>query len=428
MINLKSQKIIDTIFFSLLLILLTFYYSTLLLVPFHPDEATQIYMSSDVELIIYDIKSIYLRDDLQDPIKQNYRLLDSPLTKYSIGIARFIFQKPALTEDWQWDKSWEENSNALPSTDLLRVARMSTSIFFPGTLFFFYQLTRKIFSKPIAQISVILFASNSIVFLHTRRAMAEGILLFFLVLTLYCLYTFPNKWSFLTAIPVALAINAKQSLIVLAFIALLILIYQHYRHPKDMLRYITLFSSIILFIFYLLNPVIWDRPINGITAMIEKRSELTNNQVNAIESVADKFILNSPLEKIIGFIAQSFITLPAIQDIGNYQEQLASSEIVYTQYLVHKGISRNIFWGGILFVFFVLGFLQTLRSKQPQKIFLCFITILFILEVTILFNIPFQRYYLALYPFIFLFLAIGLTDFFLKIKTVVNKYTGCFLK
>ncbi len=203
------------------------YFKNLLNIPFHPDESTQIFMSKDVELIINNTTDLFFQEDTQNSIEQKYRLLDAPLPKYFIGIFRIIFQLDSIPFDWDWSKSWAENKNAVPGNQLLLISRISAAIFFPFSIVLFALILKEVFKSDnlLIFLSLILFAFNSLLLLHTRRAMAESSMIFFLLLSLLTLYKIPNKWFLLSAVPIALAINAKQILIFLIPLAIILLFF-----------------------------------------------------------------------------------------------------------------------------------------------------------------------------------------------------------
>ena len=210
--------------FSLILLGSLMYFKDILLVPFHPDEATQIFMSSDIDLIASGhMADLFYNDFPEDIDKQRYRLLDAPYTRYAIGITRVIFRQPQLDKDWDWSKTWQQNQEALPVNSLLLISRLSVASLFPITLILLYFLWKGLFNQKIAILGTVLFLSNSVILIHTRRAMSESGLLFFLGLSLLAIFKLPKKYLFLSAIPVALGINCKLSLLPLILIAIIMI-------------------------------------------------------------------------------------------------------------------------------------------------------------------------------------------------------------
>lgn len=396
-----------------------FYFKNIITVPFHPDEATQIFMSEDFKLLFNNTSDLFYNRDPASPIKQNYRLLDAPLTKYTIGFWRMIFGIEGLQSDWNWSKSWELNSAALPDHNLLLLSRISLSIFFPFSIFLFYFIAQDLFNhnKILVLSSLLLFSTNSLLLLHTRRAMAEGLLIFFLIFSLYTLNKLPKKWIFLSAIPITFAINAKQSLIFLIPIALILMIIYYKKNIKSIAIQTVMFFILIIGISYLLNPISWQEPIKVAKLMIIERQELSQDQVSAISSVTPEFPTIKFKEKITAFIAQIFVLPPSPQEISNYQEQLNQSIYEYFKNPIQKGYFRNLIIGTIFFLLSFYGFIISIFILPiKQKIIFSLGYLLLIFEIFLFVDLPFQRYYLPTIPFVIWFTFISLSDLSSKIS------------
>ena len=386
-----------------------FFFKGIISVPFHPDESTQIFMSADFDTIVTgNVKVLFYNDKDPDNPLQKYRLLDSPITRYTIGLGRYLTQSPTLEIDWNWAGSWEENSSALPNRKLLNISRLSIAIFLPVTILLYYVLTKKIFGFPLSALSTILLMTNSIILLHTRRAMAESGLLFFLVISLLALIKLPNKYLFLSAVPIALGLNTKQSLLPLLIVGFVFIAYKAKSNIKSMVLQLSLFILLIVSIFYILNPVIWEKPLATFSAMLSKRSQLTANQMASIAIDSPTFVLNNPIERFIGIFGQLFVVKPAIQDIANYDSSLQNTIIEYNQNKLHSGFGRNIFMGAIIFIFFCIGAISEYKNQDPLKILVFSVMILFIIEILFFFPIPFQRYYILLFPFSIIYASSGI--------------------
>lgn len=390
-----------------------FFFKGIASVPFHPDETTQIFMSSDFDKIVTgNVKELFYNENDTDNSMQNYRLLDSPVTRYMIGIGRFLTNSPKLEIDWNWSGSWNENKSALPNVKLLNISRLSIAIFLPVTILFYYLINKKLFGFPISALSTFLLMTNSIILLHTRRAMAESGLLFFIEISLFALLFIPNKYLFLTAIPIAFGLNTKQSLLPLFVIGFVYIAYKAKSNKKTMVLQSTLFILLIGSIFYFLNPVIWERPITGISDMLSKRSALTTNQVNGIALDTPNFILQNPIDRFVGIFGQLFVVEPAIQDIANYETGLENEIIKYNKNILHSGFGRNILMGSLIFIFFCIGVFCEYSNNNLQKFLVFSMMILLIIEILIFFPIPFQRYYVPLIPFSMVYISSGIINSF----------------
>ena len=387
-----------------------FYIGNLSSVPFHPDESTQIFMSNDLELIFNDTSEIIFQSPQSIGLKEKYRLLDAPISKYLIGVSRVISGQEALSQDWDWSKSWSENSNAFPGHDLLFSSRLIISLLFFGSIVFMYLISKSIFSNNKIPVMAILmfFSFNALLLLHTRRAMAEGVLLFFLLLSLYSLHKLPPKWIWASSIPISLAINAKQSLIFLVPIGIILIIFYHALKWKTLLIQFALFTSLLFALWYVLNPISWKEPIAVAKIMINQRRELSSEQYNAIESVTPEFALKNVSEKMIALVAQSFILPPAPQDVSNYETNLDISITNYFQNLLHRGLLRNFFFGTILFLLTIWGLGWSFFDLPKKQLIIFSLSfVLLIIEILVFINVPFQRYYLPMIPFVIIFSIIG---------------------
>ena len=411
--SLKSaNKLIIQIFAIILVIIWAiFYFFGIPSVPFHPDESTQIYMSSDVELIFNDTSELFYKNSSEKMEKQSYRLLDAPLTKYFIGLSRLLFHQKQIYQDWNWSASYEENLEAIPDPQLLTFSRFSVAIFFPFSLLLFILIIRKIVGdkKLLFVFSGILFSFNSLMLLHTRRAMAESLLIFFLLLSLYVLLILPSKKIWLSSIPIALAINAKQSLMFLVPITIILLLTKNTLGAKNLIRQIIFFFLLLFGIFYILNPVIWNQPIITGFEMVLERQELSSQQYVNINAVTPEFTITKLSERITALIGQTFVLKPAYQDVLNYADPLRSSISNYSSSPLQNGLMRNLFAGVFIFFVSLFGIFKSIKNFSIDKVVILTCSfILLLVEILIFIQIPFQRYYLPLIPFSLLFFIYGL--------------------
>lgn len=415
--NPKQKYLIHLLLVLVYVSWLFLYFTGISTVPFHPDESTYIFMSQDVDKMLSgQLSELFYNVNTTDPISQQYRLLDAPITRYAIGIARFLTSTPPLPQDWDWSKSWEQNSAAQPDSRLLIIARLGIAIFLPLTLFFYYLLIKRTYSTSIAILSSLLLMMNSIILLHTRRAMAEGGLIFFIIFSIFILIRLPKKWLFLSAIPITLAINAKQSAVFFILIGIGSLIYMLRDSAYKALKQLFLFGVLFLALFFLLNPVMWSDPFAVAKKMIESRSILTQNQVEAINSIKHEFILNSLPKKTIGLIGQLFLVAPATEDVSNYSQNLHNATVSYFQNPLNRGIGRTTTIAGIGIFLITIGIIDTLKKRCLNRLII--LSTFFVLTLGILFSftIPFQRYYLPIFPFLSLYTANGFITIFIQIK------------
>lgn len=391
-------------------------------VPFHPDESTQLFTSGDIDIFLNRPADLYWRAENEGDIRQRYRELDAPLTHSIIAIGRWIAGLPALPVDWDWGKTWQENqqAGALPSPDLLLAGRMAEAALFPFSVLFLFLTARRTAGSFTAWVAALLLACNVLALLHTRRAMAEGGLLFTLTLTLWMLVKAERR-PWLTAIPTALAFCAKQTLAALApvgFLAVLLSILlpvkvhsigPDRRKLSRLSGQTLLFAAIFAAVILLLHPFLWGQPVSAIQAAIHSRQALASAQTTD----RPEQVLNTPGRRLIGLIGSVYFTPPAFAEAGNYLADTRASETTYLANPLNS-LFRSLPAGGILLIAglfgFVLGALRAARvdgSTRRGLLLLLTATLFQTLALLLLIPLPWQRYYLPVVPFACLWAAYG---------------------
>ena len=392
---------------ALAILISIFYWTGISSVPFHPDESTYIFMSSDFDQFFHQPFSLAWKPENGADLRQHYRLVDAPLVRDLIGLGRFITNSPALVADWNWLLTWDQNSTAgaLPSNNLLQTARFSLAWLFPFSLFFIYLIGKKLGGSGLGFLAMLLLAINPLVLLHTRRAMAESVLLFTVIFSIWCLLSF-QKRPWLIAIPVALAFAAKQSSAGLILTGLCIPIFQWFqtREKSRAIKNIALFLVLFLGITVLLNPFLWADPIRALGAAVAARQDLLQQQLAAYTHFIPGQVLGSLPERGLGVISNLFFTPLQFAETGNY---LVQTQPVVSAYLVNPmaNLLRSFVGGGILFFISLVGFILaivTFRKGSPTFRWNMGILILatFALVVGLVLVIPlaFQRYVMPVIP------------------------------
>lgn len=401
---LKRLPIIITI-----LVISGFFYVTAATVPFHPDEATQIFMSADINQLWDNPEAVFYSANPTEPLRQHYRLVDAPLTRYFVGFSLAVFGEPLLANDWDWSKTWEENSvaGALPSQSQLLAARFFPFLTFPLMLYLAYLFGRQTLSNWASLVLVILVGINSLVLLHTRRAMAESFLLLGCFLLLLLL-TRPKISPWLLGLAAAFTINAKQSAIGFIPIIIFVFLLQTKMSWKQRFIQITKFSFILLVTTYLLNPIIWKEPVTAIQASIQERSTLSSNQIAAFFQFMPDRVLNDPIKKFAGLIGNLFFTPPAIQDVGNYTQSLEQNTEKYLSNPLNT-LTRTPAAAMLLLALSLVGAgfaALTLRTKQlTPPLIVLMACVSQVAAILIGLQLPFQRYVIPIVPYMAWFAA-----------------------
>lgn len=424
----KNLSRIDFAFLVFVLLASFLYFTKLPLVPFHPDESTQIFMSGDIDLLLESPDQLPWSATPEDPLRQKYRALDAPITRTMIGLGRFLFNISGLQNDWNWSKSWSENrsNGALPDERTLTASRIFVSFLFPFSLVFLYLIGKEISNPLTGWLAAVLFFANPHILLHTRRAMAESMLVFFVILFIYMLLKVKNKGWWL-AIPASLAFNAKQSAIGLTLVSITyMLTHKRALQIKKTLVSLILFGSIFLAVEFLLNPFLWAHPIQAVDYAIESRQELVEAQTGSFAPLNPDMVLDDLHKKALALFAQVYFGPPQYVETGNYLAELSAQIQQYQDDWLFRLLSGQVFHFIILFLT-IAGIVRSTvlifqNKEQAEHHFYLTLTF-FITFLSILFLIPlsFQRYYLPIIPMLCIYAAFAIFEIGDLIRTSVNK-------
>ncbi len=398
---------------------LYFLLATLPSVPFHPDEATYIYMSRDLDRIITlgPLSVCWSVENKSDPL-QTERERDCPLARYAIGFARGIAGVPAASANWDWSADWDQNlrQGAVPSETVLILARIPQALLLFAAVCFMARIGWRLGGGAGAVTAALLFGLNSQVLLHARRAMSESALLFGMILVVAVLMEQKREtgtgmrrvgFPLLGGAALALAALAKYSGLLLAPVALagMFVFTGESSKRKIFLRGIARSGVMILgflAVFFVLNPVFWCNPAGTLAAVIAERQHLLGEQVQAMRVAAPMAVLDSVPIRLLAPLYEWFIAPPAFWDIPNYAGITAAAEKAYLAQPVNSLTVRGM--GSVLAVilaFFGLGW-AALRIFRRDKDPVGLIAMVWFLAVLtgIVAGVPilWQRYYLPLIP------------------------------
>jgi 4-amino-4-deoxy-L-arabinose transferase-like glycosyltransferase len=398
---------------------LGFLFFTLRTVPFHPDEATYIYMSRDLDRILAagPCAVCWVAGSESDPL-QVERERDGPLTRYTIGISRLAAGLPATVSNWNWSLDWNQNleQGAVPSDGLLLAARIPQALLLFLAALLMARIGWRLGGEAGAVSAALLLALNSQILLHARRAMSEAGLLFGMVLVIAVvleqkestrgvlrLFLFP----LLAGAALAIAATAKYSGLLVAPVALAGMFLGH---PDDSLREkirrgIARSAALalgFLLVFLALNPVYWCHPLATLSAVITQRQTLLAAQVAALRAAAPGSIMDSFPLRLLAIPYQLFLAPLAFWDIPNYAAVTAASQQAYISNPLN-GLTS----GGMLpllwFVFSLGGLgwvlLRGARRGGDGRLRILLIWFLSVFGgIVVGLPILWQRYYLPLIP------------------------------
>ncbi|MCX6027396.1 MAG: phospholipid carrier-dependent glycosyltransferase, partial [Chloroflexi bacterium] len=152
-------------------------------VPFHPDEATWIFMSRDLALMAREGPRAvcWQPGTAADPAALE-RARTAPLPRHILGLERLagILPAAAVPVDWDWTTTWAVNAErgAVPSAAVLLAARLPMALLTSLAALLVFLIARRIGGAGAGLAAAALFIFNALMLLHGRRAMSEAALVF----------------------------------------------------------------------------------------------------------------------------------------------------------------------------------------------------------------------------------------------------------
>ncbi len=247
--------------------------------------------------------------------------------------------------------------------------------------------------------------------------MAEGALLFGVSVAVWSfLQNKPKPW--LAGLGIALAFNAKHSIVVLLPVGLLAALWGIHTDEikagsprwltrargiawcKSALQYMLVFIGIT----FLLNPYLWRSPVQAAAATVEQRQELLQRQVADTMRFAPERVISNPFERLAYAMANLHFAPPSFAEWGNYAADTAVSEQSYLAFPAHN-LLRNLPGGAASLIVATVGFILSLvrllraRSSEFRALSLALLSTLALVAGHILFvPITWQRYVIPLVP------------------------------
>ncbi len=388
------------------------------LVPFHPDESSLLFQSRDFEAIFRSPASLAWSAGREPDPELSYRLLNAPLSKYVLGLGRWLagVDGAEVSVDWDWSRDWIANlgAGALPTPSALLAGRIASSLLLPLAALFLYLGGKQLGGPWVGGLAAALLGLNALVLVHGRRAMAEGTLIFAISFALWSLVE-PRKRPWLSGLGIGLALGAKHSALALLPVGILAMLWgadppQAIRHK---LSSVGTFGLVLLAVTLALNPVVWSEPASALREIFQVRMSLVQDQIQA-QAIAEQLAIAVPLrgiDRLAVLIAHLFLAPPQFQEIGNYRAELDSSVARYLAIPGHAllrgrtlgGLSLGLTLAGL---FFGVATLRTgSRSVSRTSALLLISTAALALTLYIGIPLPYQRYYVPLVPLVSLWSA-----------------------
>ncbi|MCC6189362.1 MAG: hypothetical protein IT318_10020 [Anaerolineales bacterium] len=407
---------------------------TLPQVPFHPDEATHIFISQDFDRLFSqgDLAGVTWQASDASSAVLRYRLLEAPLSRYLIGGGRALggHGSVQLPADWDWSGTWADNGRlgALPHPDLLLASRLPAAVLTILSLLPLFAIGQHLGGRLAAFGAVCLYCLSGVVWLHGRRAMSEGPLLFFSLLAFWIALRWP-RWPLVVAAGAALAGLAKLTgLSLLPPTALAVLTAPplgpgRAAPGRSRIGALAAFAVAFALLTWALNPSLWSSPLSGLRAMAAARQTLQASQTAEIQAAGASLALATPPRRALAMLYHSYWAPLAYWDIPNYAADTAAAEALYQQSWLNRGwraptAAGALPAGNLVLAISLLGLAAGLyrllrpstQTGHPERLALALLAVWTLATIAGLFavTIAWQRYYLPLIPLLCLWAGYGL--------------------
>jgi hypothetical protein len=423
------------------------------LTPFHADESTQIFMSRDYayQFIQRDLSRIAYSDPPMRDTEQHLRLLNGTINKYLIGLAWNLggFSLENINQQWDWGGDWDYNqqNGHAPSPELLLTARWPSSLFLAASVVVIFAIGEMLGGRLTAYIASLYYALNPALLLNGHRAMMEGGLIFFMLLTLLAGIWFLRRPAWWTAIFLGitsgLALASKHTAVftvaAVFFACGIVFIFNHRGTentekkgkiletsipavsvrslPMGLWFIFLLFSGIMALItFYTLNPAWWGDPVARAGTVLELRQDLLNIQTNVFGSYP------TMIDALAGFARQTLIVLPQYYEIAGWESYIGD-QIARYEASPWRGVSvGGSLWGAALLAVMIgFGVWALLRRRDipfSTRWLIGIWALMIALSTLLLTPIEWQRYYLPVYPAVGLLAGLGVHQLVQKVEFV----------
>jgi MFS family permease len=254
-------------------------------VPFHGDESTHIFTGRDFYYLFLqrDFARVAYREPPADRNEQELRLLNGTVPRYLYGMSAAVsgYSIEELNGAWVWERNWDFNvrRGLLPEERLLFRARLMSALLLSFGLVVIYAVGFALGGRAAATLAALFYVLDPVLLMNGRRAMKEGGLVLFSLLTVMAGISFLEKRSWprvaLLGAVSGLAVAAKHSAaLTVAAVFLGCLIYPFSQDgserpvsviplPGLLRRTADLAGAgfLSVLVFFLLNPAWWGSPL-----------------------------------------------------------------------------------------------------------------------------------------------------------------------
>ena len=395
------------------------------LTPFHGDESMQIHSSIDYVTAFIERDpwqlSVTEQEDRSHAVTR--RLLQGSVNPWAIGLAwqlaGFSFADLPPAPGWDWGRDYDANitMNMRPTQDKLLLSRLSSALMFAASIPVLFGIAWIFGGRLVAFLASGLYALHPSLLLNGRRAMMEGPLLLFGLLSIFCALLLMQRglnarwrWWLALALAGGLALAAKHSGILflggaLGWLWLTAALQRDRRRLLQMTLRCVLTALLALAVFVMLSPALWPNPPERLQRLLETRNELLRGQVKTLQPGG---LGMSAGERINQILTQPFLRPPQFYEVAGWSEyNVITAEIDSYLASALAGLRPGGLAGGVLTLLLVGGLALTLRQRRRVGLL---VWLLLTLAALMLNPLPWQRYYLPLLPLSSLLAALAMAQ------------------
>ncbi|MCY4021863.1 MAG: phospholipid carrier-dependent glycosyltransferase [Anaerolineaceae bacterium] len=394
------------------------------LAPFHGDESLQIRSSVDYATLFIDGDSAALGVRPDDPrsASSDRRLLQGSINPWTIGYAWHLAGRSSedLPPEPGWDWALDYDTNLAlglrPSPPLLLTSRYPSALFFALSVPLLYAIAWRLGGIATALLASGLYTLHPALLLNGRRALTEGPMLLFGLLTICCALMILRhgeragwRWWLALALSGGLALASKHSALLflggaLAWLCLAALLRRERQALPKTARRCVLCGILALTVFLALSPALWPDPWGVLQRLVQVRSDLLEVQVRSLQPGGVGMTLTERLDQVL---TQPFLRPAMFYEVASWSDYEAiTAEIEIWRASPLSGMPVNPLTGGALSLLTLAG-LARIGRKPEQAGLLAWLALT--LVVLLLNPLAWQRYYLPLLPLTCLLAAVGMT-------------------
>jgi 4-amino-4-deoxy-L-arabinose transferase-like glycosyltransferase len=358
-----SRKRLADVAFVLALMLYVLYGTSQ--VPPHADEYMHIATARDFFLLREQgAAALAFTPPVEVDTLQYLRLLNGTLHKNLVGMlwaasGRTQEQLPNIYA-WAMPLSWNIANGNVPSQDQLNLARWASAALTALGVVPMFMLGWHLRLRALAYPAALLYALHPVILLNGRRAMLEGSLIFFSLLSMYWLVALivaehsAAARGFMVKLPawarygvlgilLGLTVASKHNGVIVAAAVLVAalttgIVRDSPPRPLRALLWVAFTGAVSVLTWFALSPHFWNAPSEALRALVAARSELL-----ALQASDSALAYHGLGERLAAIVTQPFLSAPQYFEAPNW------AGLLDDQIAAYQGSATNGWdWGALI--------------------------------------------------------------------------------